>query len=78
MEYLQTLLNLINNGEEIDERQFPWPNEYYMLYILKQKFPTLTLDKLRQLLKEELALKNITLKEKVYERSNTSTFDMYG
>lgn len=62
MDYLQTLINLINADEEIDERRFPWPNEYYILNLLKPKFPNLTLTRLRQILEEEFALKNITLR----------------
>lgn len=65
MDYLQTLINLINSDLEVDERKFPYSDEVYIYTLLRDKFPeeNLTMNTVLQILAEELALENIKIKE---------------
>ncbi len=52
-------MNLINSDLEVDERKFPHSDEYYIHSLLSNKFPerNLTLNQVKQILAEELALR---------------------
>jgi hypothetical protein len=69
-DYIELIAYMIYEHQDISpkaETLFPHSKYFYIRSLLHEKFPKqkFTIRRIKQMLDEELALKNITLKEKV-------------